>query len=239
MGLFSSIGNLLLGKKAKSESESKNLAYPFISETYSPQAQGGVDAFNTLGNALGIGGEGFAGQQGAYENFLNNSGYDYVLDQGMRGVTNSAAGKYLLRSGATAKALQDRSLNIGKTFFENYLDRIGQMSQLGLGAGGLIANAGQVSKGEQSGGSGGILGSLLQAAPAIFSDMRLKTNIEPVGALPDGLGVYEFDYLPNIGLPEGRHRGVMAEEVAKLRPWALGPKVGGFATVRYDRLEAR
>jgi hypothetical protein len=30
--------------------------------------------------------------------------------------------------------------------------------------------------------------------------------------------------------------GVMADEVAKLRPWALGPKRAGFATVNYGAL---
>lgn len=68
------------------------------------------------------------------------------------------------------------------------------------------------------------------------SDRRLKKNIERVGELSDGLGVYDFDYIhPSFG--EGRQRGVMAEEVAQLRPWALGAKIGGeFATVHYDKL---
>ena len=38
------------------------------------------------------------------------------------------------------------------------------------------------------------------------------------------------------GLPEGVIRGVMADEVAALRPWALGPEVAGFATVNYAAL---
>jgi hypothetical protein len=29
----------------------------------------------------------------------------------------------------------------------------------------------------------------------------------------------------------------MADEVAQLRPWALGPTVAGFATVDYGKLE--
>lgn len=66
------------------------------------------------------------------------------------------------------------------------------------------------------------------------SDRRLKTNIEKVDTLTDGLGIYDFDYI----WPGERQRGVMADEVAKLRPWALGATVGGYATVHYDRLEA-
>jgi hypothetical protein len=35
-----------------------------------------------------------------------------------------------------------------------------------------------------------------------------------------------------------RMTGVMADEVAKLRPWALGPKIGAYRTVNYQALEA-
>lgn len=85
--------------------------------------------------------------------------------------------------------------------------------------------------------SGGLLGSLASIAsiasvvPGI-SDRRAKTNIVRVGTLEDGLGVYDFDYV--WGGP--RQRGVMADEVAELRPWALGPVIGGFASVNYGAL---
>jgi len=73
------------------------------------------------------------------------------------------------------------------------------------------------------------------------SDIRLKTNIERVGETADGLGIYDFDYLPIEGqiaafMPEGRQRGVMAHEVAELRPDALGPVIDGYATVNYGAL---
>ena len=77
----------------------------------------------------------------------------------------------------------------------------------------------------------GLVGQGLQVA-SIFSDRRLKTDIDRVGELPDGLGVYEYRYIWS----DARTRGVMADEVAKLRPWALGPTVNGFATVNYSRL---
>lgn len=88
---------------------------------------------------------------------------------------------------------------------------------------------------KQSGGIGGILGgvgSLASGAATMFSDRRLKTNIEKVGEFDDGLGKYEWSYV--WGGP--RHIGVMADEVAVLRPWALGPVVSGYATVNYEAL---
>ena len=78
----------------------------------------------------------------------------------------------------------------------------------------------------------GQLGSLAGGAALAFSDRRLKTDIKMVGSEPDGLGIYSFRYVWG-----GRvQRGVMADEVANLRPWALGPQVEGFATVNYGAL---
>lgn len=78
-----------------------------------------------------------------------------------------------------------------------------------------------------------ILGNVLGVASTVaaFSDRRLKENIRKLGEAEDGLGVYEFDYVwgePSVG--------VMADEVAALRPWALGPTRAGFQTVNYAAL---
>lgn len=67
---------------------------------------------------------------------------------------------------------------------------------------------------------------------SLFSDRRLKTDISRVGTTDDGLGVYTYRY--TFGGPI--HMGVMADEVAQIRPEALGPVVAGFATVNYGAL---
>jgi hypothetical protein len=67
--------------------------------------------------------------------------------------------------------------------------------------------------------------------PKVFSDRRLKRAIELIGRLRDGLGVYRWVYAWG-----EKSSGVMADEVARLRPWALGPEVGGYATVNYGAL---
>ena len=62
-----------------------------------------------------------------------------------------------------------------------------------------------------------------------FSDIRLKENIKRVGMTDGGLPVYTYNY-------KGQKTplmGVMAQEVAKLQPDALGPVVEGFGTVKY------
>ena len=64
------------------------------------------------------------------------------------------------------------------------------------------------------------------------SDIRLKRDIKKIGEASDGLGIYEYRYVLN----HQRHEGVMAQEVEKLRPWALGPEIAGYKTVNYEAL---
>lgn len=97
---------------------------------------------------------------------------------------------------------------------------------------------GSVTKGPGIGSS--ILGGLASGAGMALaaSDVRVKKDVSKVGELEDGLGVYDFRYVWENETP--LHRGVMAQEVEKLRPWALGPTFGdGYMTVDYSKLEAR
>lgn len=71
------------------------------------------------------------------------------------------------------------------------------------------------------------------SSAAMASDRRLKRAIDKIGEFADGLGIYEWQYIWG----GDRQRGVMADEVAKLRPWALGPKIADeYATVIYGAL---
>lgn len=134
-------------------------------------------------------------------------------------------------------------------------DAIGQAQQLMGGSQSLIENAAtlpwvgvQAANGavrQASGGYGttttttkpGLGNMLMQAAgmglqgAAVLSDRRLKRDIELIGRLGDGLGVYRWVYRWG-----EKAQGVMADEVERLRPWALGPRVEGFATVNYGAL---
>jgi len=65
----------------------------------------------------------------------------------------------------------------------------------------------------------------------IFSDRRLKRNIVKIGIRPDGLGVYEFEYIWG----GGRQIGLMAQEVQGVYPDAVG-EAGGYLTVNYSKV---
>ena len=64
------------------------------------------------------------------------------------------------------------------------------------------------------------------------SDIRMKEDIEQVGVSPDGHKIYEFNY---IGKPT-RYRGVMAHEVAKIDPMAVGIR-DGYLAVNYGKID--
>lgn len=109
------------------------------------------------------------------------------------------------------------------------LNAIQDYLALTSGVGGMFGV--QSSRQSQSPGLLGMLGFGLQAAPLMFSDRRLKENIKKVGKTDDGLNVYTYNYKGN----PLRHMGVMAQEVEKVKPGAVG-EIGGFKAVDYGAL---
>jgi hypothetical protein len=65
----------------------------------------------------------------------------------------------------------------------------------------------------------------------IFSDRRLKKNIKQISTRPDGLNVYEFDYIWG----GGRQVGLMAQEVKAVYPGAVSES-GGYLMVDYSKV---
>lgn len=64
------------------------------------------------------------------------------------------------------------------------------------------------------------------------SDARLKRDLTRIGETPDGLPLYRFGYK---GLP-ATYEGVMAQDVARLRPDALVELPFGYLGVDYGAL---
>lgn len=108
-----------------------------------------------------------------------------------------------------------------------------------IGVGGLNGNVRTASNGygtqttstsDPWGTALGVVGSGVKAY-STFSDGRIKSNITPVGALPNGVGLFNYD------MPDGSNQtGVLAQDVAQKAPEALGPTVNGLMTVNYPAL---
>lgn len=219
-------------KPTPATSSSTNVNNDLIKSTYGGQMGAGTGATNFLSSLLTGSGNTGAAQSG-YNNYLQNAGYAPAMRQLSQSVTGQGAASGILNSGSTAKALQSRGTELNQQYFNNYLQQLAGLSGLGLQAGGLVANAGQQSKSNGGGPSTvGSIASTIGGIASIFSDRRLKRDIERVGEFADGLGIYLARYV----MGTKRYLMVMADEVAKLRPWALGPARAGFATVDYGAL---
>ena len=144
---------------------------------------------------------------------------------------------------------------LGQTTTQN-LARLGQSSAAGQGVAGMEsaraisglygdigasqagrAIAEQKAQGQFQSGllnlGGQVLGGLngVGGIGSLFSDRRLKRNIRKLGSRPDGLGVYEFDYVWG----GGKNIGLMAQEVINVYPHAVS-MVDGYFTVNYDQV---
>lgn len=226
--------SFLKPKTATSESSSQNVNNDLITSTYGGQMNAGTGATNYLSSLLtGTGDTGAA--NAGYNNYLQMAGYAPAMRELSQNITGQGAAAGILQSGSTAKALQTRGAELNQQFFNNYLQQLSGLSGLGLQAGGLVANTGQTSTGTSQGGGPSTLGSIastIGGIASVFSDRRLKRAVELVGREADGLGIYLCRYVWS----RTRRLMVMADEVAKLRPWALGPRRAGFATVNYGAL---
>lgn len=69
------------------------------------------------------------------------------------------------------------------------------------------------------------------SALGMFSDERLKSDIVKVGTHPLGVGVYEYNIFGR------RERGVLAQEVQRVRPEAVYEHPSGFLMVDYGALD--
>ncbi len=210
---------------SKSKQTSSNQAYGTINQAVSP-ALSNISTGTNAANAF------LSGDMSGFNQYKNNTGFDFQADQGSRGITGNAAAGGLLRSGGTGKALANFGANINQQFADNYFQKLLQQAGLGMQAGQLLAGAGQTSTGTSKSKPG--LGGLIGGAGSLIaaSDRRLKKNIVKLYEKEDGLGIYKYNYVDD----SGPFIGVMVDEVAKLRPHALGPVINGYGTVDYAKL---
>lgn len=221
--------SFLKPKKAKSKSVSENVNNDLIKSTYGGSMTQGTGAMSQLSSMLGV------GNPNGYNNYLQLAGFAPAMRQLSQNITGQGAAAGILNSGATAKALQSRGAELNNQFFNNYLQQLAGLSGLGLQAGGLVANTGQKSTGSSTGGGPSTFGSIastIGGIASIFSDRELKEDVKHVRTDPDGLEWVSFRYRG----AKRRWIGVMADQVRKLRPHALGPKIAGFDTVNYGAL---
>jgi hypothetical protein len=152
---------------SQQQSSSSNQAYPMLSNALGGQVSNGGAASNQISSMLGL--NGTQGQNQAFQNWQDSTGYQFGLNQGSQAITGNAAATGLLNSGATAKALNTYGQNYANTQYGNYNNQLQGLVSGGNQAAGTIAQAGQQSNSSGSSspgifGTGGVskgIGSLL------------------------------------------------------------------------------
>lgn len=173
------------GSKSKQQSTSAstsaslNQAYPFISQTYAPQAQQGTGAMDMLANLLGYGSNPQAGVD-AFNQYKDSAGYDSTLQAGSQAITGNNASKGLLNSGATLKSLDKFGETTNQSFYNNFLSQLLGAGNQGLAAGQLISGAGNTANSQSNSQSTGSSSSYQK--PGIGSFLGQIASSIPVPA---------------------------------------------------------
>lgn len=151
-------------KGSPQKQESGNKSYPWIQQNY---GAGGASAFN--GGTSGI--EGLLGMPGgdpqALQKFWNSTGGQFMLNQGTDQVNANMYARGLGKSGADIKGLEDYRSGLASSKLNDLMQNYFGLAKLGLGAGDLVSQAGQYSKG--SGASQGSLGQIAQGVGTLLA----------------------------------------------------------------------
>jgi hypothetical protein len=140
-----------------------------------------------------------------------------IAGSGATGGQTSTSGQQPYFSNPLASAL---GLGVGGLGLYNGLTQAGLLG----GAGALAGTAGTM------GTMAGIGGMGLEGA-LMFSDVRVKENIERVGTHDSGAGLYKYNYIGE----DKPQIGVMAQEYAQVRPDAVHD-LGGILAVDYGKV---
>lgn len=130
--------------KNSQSSTTSNQAFPFLQN-----ALGGV--VSNVGSAAGGLSSLLGGDALGLHKFQDATGFGSQLQYGLRGVSSSGAAAGLLNSGSTQKALMNYGNMLENQSSQNYIQNLLGLGNLGLGAAGTIAGAGQTSSSKGSG----------------------------------------------------------------------------------------
>jgi hypothetical protein len=189
---------------------------------YGFQVNAGNNAINAQAAATGMNGSG--NQALALSNY----------NQGVAGTTYnnyvSQLQPFLGASNAAAGGIAGVNMGQGNQLAGQY----GNLANLNYSSATGIGNANANADLAGLTASGNDINALLQGgklAASIFSDARLKEDIQEVGALSDGQPVYKYRY---VGSPVFQI-GLMAQEVEKTNPDAVVVDISGYKKVDYGK----
>jgi hypothetical protein len=254
------IGSSAAKKAAKAQQQSTDAAIAEQHRQFDLN-RADLEPWRTAGGSAITGG--YAMLQPGYD-YTASPGYQFRLDEGLRGVENSAAARGLLQSGGTLKGIDKYAEGLAAQDFNDQFNRY-----MSVASGGQQATQAGAQLGQQ--GANSIADLLTQAGNAKASGYMGQANAisQGIGGVTSailpfigGMGGGGFSGTGSIGLSDVRaktdirkvgktdgglnvftyrykgdkqmHMGVMAQEVAHKQPGALGPTLGDLLTVDYE-----
>jgi len=240
-GLLGGAGNALT-QGAGGLSTGLNLGSQYSQLPYNVFNQNIGNQLSTLGQGINLGNQQYTVPQQTLNNLEDYLGLGQsatgsaISGQYLNNATNLLSGQGL---GGLASTLFGNSLGGGSG---GLLGQVGlnPFTSSGLGLTGGLAGLGDAGTSDMGllaglggdfGGGGDVAASVLPSIFSIFSDRRLKTDVEPIGMAMNGLPLYAYRY-KGTGLGS---IGVMADEVERINPDAVLYHPSGYKMVDYAR----
>ena len=222
--------------------------FDYITGLLSPFVQAGTDQITNVSNASSMGGlDQRLGQ------IMDGDAFNQLSNKRLETANNGFLQAGLSRSGGAMKELAgipiETALALEDQLFGRQVGLMnnGQNAASGLGAASnnstnaitslLNNNAAMQAQGQIGAAQSfaGGAGNLLTAGALLFSDPKLKKNMEPLGKVGD-LTLYEWDWVDEMPIKNGLMGvGYNADEVHEKYPQHVG-EIGGFKAINYTAL---
>lgn len=235
-------------KAADTQAAAQREALEYLKEREAIPQQAREGAIGQLGGLFGLQG----GDANAVRNIERNPIFQAtlgLLPLQEEAILRNASATGALRTGGTEAMLAENQRQNRLQAFQNTMSGLQGLAGLPSYAPQIASGIAGIGETLAQGRIGGAmarqeaLGGLLQAGSrvgaAAFSDLRLKDNVKPIGERY-GHDWYEWEWNgraeSELGLT-GKTEGVLAQDVAKVMPEAVGTS-HGYLTVNYEMLEA-
>jgi len=239
------------GAELQAQGQREALAY--LKEREAIPRQFSEGALRGLGGLYGLEG-GTGDQQELIDRAISSPLYQSIMggrEAGEESILRSASMTGGFRSGGTQSNLYDYNVQLqNKALLESYNQQLqgltglaglpsntnaiaGQMAGIGQTLGQGEIAAGQAQQAGKQQGFGNLLGLGGLASAYMFSDRRLKKNLEKIAEV-NGHNWYMWDWnivANKMGL-DGKSEGVLADELVTTNPECIGIK-DGFMIVDY------
>lgn len=216
------------GNQAMTQEQQNRLANLGFSNTAAQQDFANRQAQLQMNNALAQQGFGNQATQAELANRARGQGFQELAYQRNEPINTLNA----VRSGS--------QVTTPNQFYVNAPQQATTAGADMLGAAGMTGNAAIAGANAANANRNAMMQGLFSlGGAAMMSDIRTKENIKPIGWLPNGLPVYEYEYKSEFKdeAGHGKFVGVMAQEVEMVQPEAVITRPDGYKMVNYGALK--